>query len=184
MDNMETLFVIEFDQLKEESINCFNKLIDTFIQRVQSQVYDYDKHNNLFDDVDSEVDTHHGISTALPSSTALLSALPSALPSSLPSSRPSNLREDDEEDIKGGQTSDDNEDHLMNLDDIGPMPTPSDFVIDMPIDNIVPGNCDLRESKRFILMDWEASTTIQHPTDATLKSYCLNKFHPIQMHFF
>ena len=30
-DNMETLFVIEFDWFKEESITCFNKLIDSFM---------------------------------------------------------------------------------------------------------------------------------------------------------
>ena len=68
---------------------------------------------------------------------------------------------------------------MNNLDDIGPMPTPSDFVVDLPSENIVPGNCQIRESKKFILMDWDASKWIPHPAEGTLKNNTLDKYYPL-----
>lgn len=48
-------------------------------------------------------------------------------------------------------------------ENIGPMPTPSDFLEVFPDKDITPSNCQLRKSKVFILMDWEASKFVQHP---------------------
>lgn len=116
---------------------------------------------SVFEAATEEVEHQLGLSTALPS----------------------NFRDEEEDFTKGDQSGEEDHDQL-NLDDIGPMPTPSDFVIDLPSENIIPGNCQIRESKKFILMDWEASSWIQHPADSTLTSNTLNKFHPLHIYFF
>jgi len=50
-----------------------------------------------------------------------------------------------------------------SAENIGPMPTPSDFLEVYPDKEIIPANCQMRKSKVFILMDWEASKFVQHP---------------------